>query len=115
MSSNQKEAIKTDSKVSAMRIAFFWMIKYIIILSAVVGIAAIVFAWVGKPFPLGEFIGLIGVLGTVAFGGKAAQSFSEGSFMPTSFGQYNYNQGYTTPLAQAQIKVSGSAEEPNKQ
>jgi hypothetical protein len=118
MNKLEKDAVQTDSKVSAMRIAFFWMIKYIIILSSIVAIAAIAFAFLGKPFPLGAFIGLIGVLGTVAFGGKAAQSFSESSFMPQSYGYQTqpFMQPTTTMLvSQIHPKVSGSAEEPPQQ
>ena len=98
-----KEAIKTDSTISAMRVAFFWMIKFIIIITTFVAISAVVFAWMDKQFPLGSFIGLIGVLGTVAFGGKAAQSFSK---------QTPLSVTTMTKVNTIQPKVSGSAEIP---
>jgi xanthosine utilization system XapX-like protein len=120
MNKLEKDAIQTDSKISAMRIAFLWMIKYIIILSSIVAIAAIIFALLGKPFPLGAFIGLIGVLGTIAFGGKAAQSFGENQYSQ-SWGGYNtqpfMSTTTTTMPAVSQInpRVSGTAEEPPQQ
>ncbi len=105
MSKLTLEAIKIDSKVSSMRIAFFWMIKVIIMIAVLSVIGSLVFSWLGKPFQLSGIVALIGVLGTVAFGGKAAQSFSEKSEVPLS-------QTITSTITKIVPKVSGSQEEP---
>lgn len=75
----EKDAINTDSKISSMRIAFFYMIKLIIILSSATVAAKFVFSYLEKPFDLTGIVALIAALGVVAFGGKAAQAFSEPS------------------------------------
>lgn len=77
MNKIDKEAIKTDSTVSAMRIAFFRVIATIIGLSLLTVVAKIALSYKNIPFDITGIVALIGVLGTVAFGGKAAQSFSE--------------------------------------
>jgi hypothetical protein len=78
MNKLQLEAVNTTSTISAMRIAFLWIIKTIIFISIVTIIAIIAFTYFEKPFNyLGGIVGLITALGVVAFGGKAVQSFSE--------------------------------------
>lgn len=77
MNSLEKEAVKVESNISAMRIAFFRIIKVIIFIAIVAILALLVFTYLGKTFDMMAVVALIGVLGTVAFGGKALQSFSE--------------------------------------
>lgn len=77
MTKIDKEAIQTDSKVSAMRVAFIRIIWVIITIAFFSMAAKFFFAYLEKPFDLNGIVALIGVLGTVAFGGKAIQSFSE--------------------------------------
>jgi hypothetical protein len=123
MNVNEKEAIKTDSKISAMRIAFFWTIKFVLVLSAVVVVAGLVFTWFQKPnYPWVPLVSLIGVLGGIAYGGKAAQSFGENSFIPPSYPiaypqpSVTYPTATTMPaVSQIHPKVSGFAEEPPSQ
>ena len=120
MNINEQEAIKTDSKISAMRIAFFWTIKFVLVLSAIVVVAGLAFTWFQKPnYPWVPLVSLIGVLGGIAYGGKAAQSFGENSFMPQPYSGYQ-TQTFTTAttmpaVSQIHPKVSGSAEEPPSQ
>ena len=90
-----------------MRIAFFWMIRVIIAISIVTVIGAFIFSWVGKQFPFSGIVALIGVLGTVAFGGKAVQSFSEKN-------ETSVSQTITNTIARIIPKVSGSEEEPKQ-
>ena len=107
MSKLTQEAIKIDSKISSMRIAFFWMIRVIIIIAVLSVIGSLLFSWVGKQFQLSGIVALIGVLGTVAFGGKAVQSFSEKN-------ETSVSQTITNTIAKIIPKVSGSEEEPKQ-
>ena len=96
MSRTTDEAVKTDSKISAMRVAFFWMIKVIIGISIVVTAAKLVFVYLGKDFDITPFIYLVSALSVVAFGGKVGQSFSEGNVtMPEGFNSVTHAVGST--------------------
>lgn len=76
---------KTDSYMSAMRHAFFWMIKLGISLSIFITVSAVAAAFINafvnlaKPItiPLGVLLGLVASIFGFAFGGKAVQSFNE--------------------------------------
>ena len=79
----QAEYEKTDSKYSAMRKAFFWMVKFGIVLTsfivvAIIGIS-IANSFLTKPIdiPIAALLGLPGIVFGAGFAGKAAQSFSE--------------------------------------
>ena len=94
MSTNRDEAIKTDSKISAMRVVFFRMSNLIIIISSVVTVAKLVFTYLGIAFDITPFVYLVSALGVVAFGGKAVQSFSEGNAtMPPGFNSITHAVG----------------------
>jgi|SRR5208337_1309151 len=78
-----EEYTKTNSIYSSMRLVFLKVVKFWIVISS-----CIVFAIIGcsiansfleKPIqlPVTALVGVIGAIGTVAFGGKALQSFSE--------------------------------------
>lgn len=72
-----KEALKTDSTVSSMRIMFARTVNTALFIS-VLGIGgSIVAALLDKKFDLIAASALVGVLLTTAYGGKSAQSFAE--------------------------------------
>ncbi len=77
MNTMEKEAVQVYSKVSSMRIAFFKIIKTIIFISIISVFSFVGLSYLGKPFDMSGIVALIGILATVAFGGKAVQSFSE--------------------------------------
>lgn len=77
MTKLEKEAVNTDSKISSMRIAFFYIIKLIMVIASLTVGAKFIFVYLDKPFDITGIVALITALGVVAFGGKAAQSFSE--------------------------------------
>ena len=60
-----------------MRVVFIWMSKVIIGISITVTLAKLIFSYFKIEFDITPFVYLISALGVVAFGGKAAQSFSE--------------------------------------
>ena len=77
------EYAKTTSIHSAMRLAFLWIVKLTIGLAIFTMIsivaAAVVNTFITKQItlPIAGMLGLVGSIATVAFGGKALQSFSE--------------------------------------
>lgn len=75
----EQEAIKTDSNISSMRIAFFRIIWVIIGIAIVSVLAKIGLAFYNPTtiFDMSGITSLITALGLVAFGGKSIQSFSE--------------------------------------
>jgi hypothetical protein len=83
------EYTKTNSIHSAMRLAFLWMVKLTIGLAIFTAVSivgtAIANAFITKQItlPIAGMIGLVGSIATVAFGGKALQSFSEKEEEPT--------------------------------
>lgn len=77
------EYTKTNSIYSSMRLAFlkvvrFWIILTFVIVLSIIG-TAIASSFTTKPIvlPVAALIGVIATVGTIAFGGKAIQSFSE--------------------------------------
>lgn len=82
----ESEYTKTNSIYSSMRLAFFWVIKYWIILGSCLVFAVVTAAFVNglRPkdsnqinIPIGPLAAMYAGIGTIAFGGKALQSFSE--------------------------------------
>ena len=85
MNDIEKEAIKTDSNTSIMRIAFWYSVKLTTWLTSLTVIAEIIGPFVYHFIdPQGHYsidlVGLAALIGTISvssFGGKAAQSFGE--------------------------------------
>jgi hypothetical protein len=79
----EAEYTKTNSIYSSMRLVFIKVVKFWIVLSTIIVISivgcAIASVFTPKPIelPVTALLGVIGTIGVVAFGGKAAQSFSE--------------------------------------
>jgi hypothetical protein len=82
---DRSEYEKTNSKYSSMRKAFFWMVKFGIYLTSFILISIITIAVLNATvtkeskidIPIAALLGLPGIVFGAAFGGKAAQSFSE--------------------------------------
>jgi hypothetical protein len=89
----ESEYTKTNSIYSSMRLAFFWVVKYWIILGAFIVLAVVGAAFVNglRPkdanqinIPIGPIGAMYAGIGAIAFGGKVAQSFSEPNDPPTT-------------------------------
>jgi hypothetical protein len=74
MTDLEKEAIKTNSTISSMRLGFFYIIKTIVFISIISILALIVCSIFKLPFDMVGVVALITALGVVAFGGKSVQS-----------------------------------------
>jgi hypothetical protein len=73
----KEDALKTDSKISAMRVAFIRTVNVALWL-AILGVAGTIGAtFMDKKVDLMAIGAIIGILLTAAFGGKTGQSFAE--------------------------------------
>jgi flagellar basal body-associated protein FliL len=79
----ESEYTKTNSIYSSMRLIFMKVTKFWIILTSSIVFSiiasAVASSFLSKPIvlPIGALVGIIATVGGIAFGGKAAQSFSE--------------------------------------
>jgi len=72
-----REFLMTDSNLSSMRLAFFWVVRTALVLSVVSPFLYLVAVLFDKNFSLAAVVALVATLLTTAFGGKSVQSFSE--------------------------------------
>ena len=72
-----KEYLATDSKLSSMRLAFFWVVRSALLIAFVSVVFNFVAGIMSKQFDLAAASAMVGLLLATAFGGKMGQSFAE--------------------------------------